>query len=150
MPDSRKFRDFLKKPPLTDFSWFLLPRRSLVARFCSLTILQPAFLLPDGSGSFFFRLAMLRASYDDQRKKPTAARGGERTRHARSGSAIHQQQGGLARLTGLTRSHAYLLYSEGKIDSVCIRRPGSTRGKRLWHVPSVLQFLNSCREGGRQ
>lgn len=56
---------------------------------------------------------------------------------------------GLARLTGLTRSHAYLLYSEGKIDSVCIRRPGSTRGKRLWHVPSVLQFLNSCREVAR-
>lgn len=57
---------------------------------------------------------------------------------------------GLARLTGLTRSHAYLLYAEGKIDSVCIRRPGSTRGKRLWHVPSVLQFLDSCREGVRQ
>ena len=54
---------------------------------------------------------------------------------------------GLARLTGLTRSHAYLLYSEGKIDSVCIRRPGSTRGKRLWHVPSVLRFLDSCRKG---
>ena len=56
---------------------------------------------------------------------------------------------GLARLTGLTRSHAYLLYAEGKIDSVCIRRPGSTRGKRLWHVPSVLKFLNSCREVAR-
>ena len=54
---------------------------------------------------------------------------------------------GLTRLTGLTRSHAYLLYSEGKIDSVCIRRPGSTRGKRLWHVPSVLRFLDSCRKG---
>lgn len=53
---------------------------------------------------------------------------------------------GLNRLTGLTRSHAYLLFSEGKIDSVCIRRAGSTRGKRLWHVPSVLEFLDSIRK----
>jgi hypothetical protein len=56
---------------------------------------------------------------------------------------------GLNRLTGLTRSHAYHLFSEGKIDSVCIRRPGSTRGKRLWHIPSVLAFLDSCREVAR-
>ena len=56
---------------------------------------------------------------------------------------------GLNRLTGLTRSHAYLLFSEGKIDSVCIRRAGSTRGKRLWHVPSVLEFLDSIRKESR-
>jgi hypothetical protein len=56
---------------------------------------------------------------------------------------------GLARITGLTRSHAYLLASEGKIESVCIRRPGSTRGKRLWHIPSVLAFFETCKEGAR-
>ena len=73
-------------------------------------------------------------------------------REAESGPATQElvpqyiNSKGLAKLTGLTRSHAYLLYSEGKIDSVCIRRPGSTRGKRLWYVPSVLKFLNSCRE----
>lgn len=77
-------------------------------------------------------------------------------REAGSGSATQElipqytNSKGLAQLTGLTRSHAYLLYSEGKIDSVCIRRPGSTRGKRLWHVPSVLQFLDSCRKGDRE
>jgi hypothetical protein len=76
-------------------------------------------------------------------------------REAGSGSATQElipqytNSKGLARLTGLTRSHAYLLYSEGKIDSVCIRRPGSTRGKRLWHVPSVMAFLESCREEAR-
>ena len=52
---------------------------------------------------------------------------------------------GLARLTGISRSYAYLLLSEGKIDSACIRRPGSIRGKRLWHIPSVLMFLESCK-----
>jgi hypothetical protein len=56
---------------------------------------------------------------------------------------------GLNRLTGLTRSHAYLLFSEGKIDSVCIRRAGSTRGKRLWHIPSVMAFLDSIRKDSR-
>jgi hypothetical protein len=50
------------------------------------------------------------------------------------------------RLTGLTRSHLYLLYNEGKIESVCLRRPGSTRGKRLWFMPSIIAFLHTCRE----
>jgi hypothetical protein len=73
-------------------------------------------------------------------------------REAGSGSATqdfipqYADSKGLARITGLTRAHAYLLFSEGKIDAVCIRRPGSTRGKRLWHIPSVLAFLHSCRE----
>jgi len=55
---------------------------------------------------------------------------------------------GLTKLTGLTRTHAYFLFSEGKIKSVSIRRPGSTRGKRLWHVASVLEFLDSLLEEG--
>lgn len=75
-------------------------------------------------------------------------------REAGSGSATqdfipqYADSKGLARITGLTRSHAYLLLSEGKIESVCIRRPGSTRGKRLWHIPSVLNFFKTCKEGG--
>jgi hypothetical protein len=75
-------------------------------------------------------------------------------REAGSGSATqdfipqYADSKGLARITGLTRSHAYLLLSEGKIESVCIRRPGSTRGKRLWHIPSVLNFFETCKEGG--
>jgi hypothetical protein len=75
-------------------------------------------------------------------------------REAGSGSATqdlipqYADSKGLARITGLTRSHAYLLLSEGKIESVCIRRPGSTRGKRLWNIPSVLSFFETCKEGG--
>jgi len=73
-------------------------------------------------------------------------------REAGSGSATqdfipqYADSKGVSRLTGLTRAHLYLLFSEGKIESVCIRRPGSTRGKRLWFIPSILAFLHSCRE----
>jgi hypothetical protein len=52
--------------------------------------------------------------------------------------------------TGLSRSHLYLLANEGKIKSVCIRRPGSTRGRRLWHLPSILGYLKTTMgEGGK-
>ncbi len=51
--------------------------------------------------------------------------------------------------TGLSRSHLYLLASEGKIKSVCLRRPGSIRGKRLWHLPSILSYLKALMEGAR-
>jgi len=52
-------------------------------------------------------------------------------------------------LTGLSRSHAYALYAEGKIKSACIRKPGSARGKRLWNLSSVSTFLNSQMEVAR-
>ncbi len=53
--------------------------------------------------------------------------------------------------TGLSRSHLYLLANEGKIKSVCIRRPGSTRGKRLWHLPSILTYLHATmKEGAKE
>jgi hypothetical protein len=52
---------------------------------------------------------------------------------------------GLRRLTGISRSHAYRLAAEGKIESACIRSPGGIRGKRLWFIPSVLRFLDSCK-----
>lgn len=56
----------------------------------------------------------------------------------------------LFKITGIGRSLAYLLHSEGKLVSVSIRRPGSTRGKRLWHILSALCFLDTCRKGERQ
>lgn len=52
--------------------------------------------------------------------------------------------------TGLSRSHLYLLANEGKIQTVCLRKPGSTRGKRLWHLPSILAYLKtSMKENGK-
>jgi hypothetical protein len=50
------------------------------------------------------------------------------------------------RLTGLCRSHLYALQNEGKIRSACLRKPGAIRGKRAWHIPSILAFLRSQME----
>jgi hypothetical protein len=50
------------------------------------------------------------------------------------------------RLTGLSRSHLYALQNEGKIRSACLRKPGAIRGKRAWHIPSILAFLRSQME----
>jgi hypothetical protein len=51
---------------------------------------------------------------------------------------------GLRALFGLSRAHAYLLAGEGKIRSVCIRRPGAIRGKRLFCCQSIREFLAQC------
>jgi hypothetical protein len=51
---------------------------------------------------------------------------------------------GLRMMFGISRSHAYALTAERKIRSASIRRPGSVRGKRLWLVDSVRDYLNSC------
>ena len=51
-------------------------------------------------------------------------------------------------LFGLSRSHAYLLAQEGQIRSVCLRRPGATRGRRLFDCASIRAFLNKNAEGG--
>ena len=53
---------------------------------------------------------------------------------------------GLRALFGLSRAHAYLLAGEGKIRSVCIRRPGAVRGKRLFCCQSIRDFLAKCVE----
>jgi hypothetical protein len=41
------------------------------------------------------------------------------------------------------RSLAYLLADEGLIRSVSLRRPGRLRGKKLFHVASVQEYLAS-------
>jgi hypothetical protein len=51
---------------------------------------------------------------------------------------------GLRSLFGISRAHGYLLAGEGKVRTVCIRRPGAVRGKRLWDCASVRSFLNKC------
>ena len=51
---------------------------------------------------------------------------------------------GLRSLFGISRAHGYLLAEQGKVRTVCIRRPGAVRGKRLWDCASVRSFLNKC------
>jgi hypothetical protein len=49
---------------------------------------------------------------------------------------------------GIVKSHLYALKDEGKIKSVCIRKRGAARGKRLWSCDSIRAFLHSQMEGG--
>ena len=50
---------------------------------------------------------------------------------------------GLKALFGIRRSLAYTLLSEGRIKGISLRRAGTARGKRLFVVQSVRDFLNA-------
>jgi hypothetical protein len=50
---------------------------------------------------------------------------------------------GVLELFGLRRSTAYHLYDEGLIKSVSLAEHGEKRGKRLFFVPSIREYLNS-------
>jgi len=53
---------------------------------------------------------------------------------------------GLRERFGIRRSLAYLLIEDGAIKSVSLRRAGAAKGKRLIHVGSVREFLQSRME----
>jgi hypothetical protein len=46
-------------------------------------------------------------------------------------------------LCGLTRPALYELAKSGKIRSAAIRKPGAIRGNRLFHLGSVLAFIDN-------
>jgi len=50
---------------------------------------------------------------------------------------------GILELFGLRRSTGYHLSNEGLIKSVSLAEHGEKRGKRLFHVPSIREYLNS-------
>jgi hypothetical protein len=47
---------------------------------------------------------------------------------------------------GFTRAKLYQLAGEGKIRSVSIREPGKLTGVRLFHLGSILQFIERCEQ----
>lgn len=53
---------------------------------------------------------------------------------------------GLKRLFSIGRTSAYELINLGLIRSVCLRKPGHVRGRRLFHVESVRNYLASLEE----
>lgn len=53
---------------------------------------------------------------------------------------------GLQARFGIKRSLAYVLLADGAIKGVSLRRRGSLRGKRLFAVDSVRNFLRSQME----
>ena len=48
--------------------------------------------------------------------------------------------------SGLTRAKLYQLDRERRIRSVSIQEPGQSRGCRLFHLESILRFIESCEE----
>jgi len=50
---------------------------------------------------------------------------------------------GLQCMFGIRRSYAYHLVDEGVIKSVALKEPGEKRGKRLFHVGSVREYIES-------
>ncbi len=48
---------------------------------------------------------------------------------------------GHERFTGLTRAKLYELAGKGAIRSVSLREPGRTRGCRLFHLQSILDYI---------
>ena len=51
---------------------------------------------------------------------------------------------GLEKKFGIRRSTAYNLLKDGVIRGVSLRRRGRTRGKRLFDVQSVREYLKAC------
>ena len=48
--------------------------------------------------------------------------------------------------TGLSRPAFYNLFKAGKIKSACIKKPGAIRGNRLFHLGSILAYIDSVAE----
>ena len=54
---------------------------------------------------------------------------------------IRAPKSGAETYTGLTRSFLYQLAAQGLIRTVSIREPGKERGCRLFHLQSILSFI---------
>ncbi len=46
--------------------------------------------------------------------------------------------------SGFSRAKLYELATSGAIRSVSIRKPGQVRGTRLFHLGSILKFVEEC------
>lgn len=46
--------------------------------------------------------------------------------------------------SGFSRSKLYELQTKGLIRSVSIREPGQVKGTRLFHLGSILEFIERC------
>jgi hypothetical protein len=54
---------------------------------------------------------------------------------------------GAKQLFGLSRSHLYKLADDGCIKTVSLRKPGTTKGRRLFVVDSIRRFLTAHIDG---
>ena len=56
---------------------------------------------------------------------------------------------GVHELFGLRRGLTYHLVDIGAIKSISLKDQGETRGKRLFHVPSIRAYLDAKLTGGQ-
>lgn len=55
---------------------------------------------------------------------------------------------GYEHFSGLSRTYLYKLATDRKIVSKSICEPGKLRGCRLFHLKSILDYIDSCPDGG--
>ena len=63
---------------------------------------------------------------------------------------IRAPKTGAETYTGLTRSFLYQIASQGLIRTVSIREPGKERGCRLFHLRSILEFIERHEQCGKK
>ncbi|MEO6752505.1 MAG: hypothetical protein ABIP85_12070 [Chthoniobacteraceae bacterium] len=57
---------------------------------------------------------------------------------------VRPPKGTLEYYTGLSRSKLYALEGEGSIRGVSIREPGALKGMKLFHLQSILDYIERC------
>jgi hypothetical protein len=57
---------------------------------------------------------------------------------------IRSPKSGPEHYVGFSRAKLYELAGDGKIRSVSIRAPGQVKGVRLFHLGSILDFVEAC------
>lgn len=57
---------------------------------------------------------------------------------------VRSPKRGLEHFTGLSRAKLYELAGKGKIRSVSLRSPGQIKGTRLFHLASILEYIEKC------
>lgn len=71
---------------------------------------------------------------------------------ARAAVPIHPEfirlprPGTLCPWTGLSRSKMWEVLQTGKVQTVCLRKPGAAKGARLIHLAGLLAYLYSLAE----
>ncbi len=62
---------------------------------------------------------------------------------------IRSPKSGTEHYTGFSRAKLYEMAGDRKIRSVSIREPGQTKGVRLFHLASILDFVARCEAEAR-
>jgi hypothetical protein len=56
------------------------------------------------------------------------------------------RNGGVEFYTGISRSKLNELAGKGRIETRSIREPGQVKGTRLFHLQSILDFIEECEQ----